>query len=61
MKPLQDGRSVSLRALTPAAEAYRSVRFCTYGTELEIFSRGGQFYDEYLMTLALNSDNDRNA
>lgn len=44
-----------------AIRLYQSFGFRTYGTEPETFSRGGQFYDECLMTLALNSDNDRNA
>jgi ribosomal protein S18 acetylase RimI-like enzyme len=57
-------RRVNLTVVTQkeaAIRLYQSFGFRTYGTELETFSRGGQFYDEYLMTLALNSDNDRNA
>jgi ribosomal protein S18 acetylase RimI-like enzyme len=44
-----------------AIRLYQSFGFRIYGTEQETFSRDGQFYDEYLMTLELNSDNDRNA
>jgi len=57
-------RRVNLTVVTQqeaAIRLYQSFGFRTYGTELETFSKGGQFYDEYLMTLPLNSDNDRNA
>lgn len=43
-----------------AIRLYQLLGFRTYGTEPETFSRGGQFYDEYLMALALNSDHERN-
>ncbi|MEN9870748.1 MAG: hypothetical protein RLZZ171_1736 [Cyanobacteriota bacterium] len=39
-----------------AIRLYRSLGFRIYGTEQETFSRDGQFYDEYLMTLELNSN-----
>ena len=38
---------------------YRSLGFCLYGTEQEVFSKAGQFYDEHLMTLPLSSDEHR--
>jgi len=44
-----------------AIRLYQSFGFRIYGTEPETFSRDGQFYDEHLMTLELNSDKDRNA
>lgn len=44
-----------------AIRLYQSFGFRIYGTEPEAFSRDGQFYDEHLMTLKLNSSNDRNA
>jgi RimJ/RimL family protein N-acetyltransferase len=44
-----------------AIRLYQSLGFSIYGTEQETFSRDRQFYDEYLMTLELNSENDRNA
>lgn len=57
-------RRVNLTVVTEqkaAIRLYQSFGFRTYGTELETFSRDGQFYDEHLMTLVLNSVNDRNA
>jgi RimJ/RimL family protein N-acetyltransferase len=57
-------RRVNLTVVTQqeaAIRIYQSFGFRTYGTEQETFSRDGRFYDEYLMTLELNSDNDRNA
>jgi RimJ/RimL family protein N-acetyltransferase len=57
-------RRVNLTVVTQQEEAirlYQSFGFRIYGTEQETFSRDGQFYDEHLMTLELNSDNDRNA
>ncbi|MEM9214407.1 MAG: GNAT family N-acetyltransferase [Cyanobacteria bacterium P01_F01_bin.150] len=57
-------RRVNLNVVTEqkaATRLYQSFGFRIYGTELETFSRDGKFYDEHLMTLALNSDNDRNA
>lgn len=44
-----------------AIRLYRSLGFRIYGTEQETFSRDGQFYDEYLMTLELNSNSNYNA
>ena len=43
-----------------AIRLYQSFGFRIYGTELETFSKDGQFYDEHLMTLELDSDNDHN-
>ncbi|MFG6102924.1 GNAT family N-acetyltransferase [Leptothoe sp. EHU-05/26/07-4] len=60
----KDIRRIYLTVVTQqeaAIHLYQSLGFRTYGTEPETFSKGGQFYDEYLMTLALSSDNDRNA
>lgn len=57
-------RRVNLTVVTKqevAIRLYQSFGFRIYGTEEETFSRDGQFYDEHLMTLKLNSDNDRNA
>ncbi len=57
-------RRVNLTVVTQqevAIRLYQSFGFRIYGTEPEAFSRDGQFYDEHLMTLELNSDNDRNA
>jgi RimJ/RimL family protein N-acetyltransferase len=57
-------KRVNLTVVTQKEEAihlYQSFGFRIYGTEQETFSRDGQFYDEYLMTLELNSDNDRKA
>ncbi|NJK49282.1 GNAT family N-acetyltransferase [Candidatus Gracilibacteria bacterium] len=54
-------RRVNLTVVTQqemAIRLYQSFGFHVYGTEQETFSRDGQFYDEYLMTLELNSDND---
>jgi L-amino acid N-acyltransferase YncA len=53
-------RRVNLTVMTQQAGAIRlhqSFGFRIYGTEPETFSRAGQFYDEHLMTLELNSDN----
>jgi RimJ/RimL family protein N-acetyltransferase len=58
---IPDIRRVNLTVVTQqeaAIRLYKSFGFCIYGTEPETFLRDGQFYDEYLMTLALNSDND---
>lgn len=44
-----------------AIRLYQSLGFRIYGTEQEAFSSGGQFHDEHLMTLELNSDNEDNA
>ncbi len=57
-------RRVNLIVVTQqewAIRLYRSFGFRIYGTEQETFSRDGQFYDEYLMTLELNFDNNCNA
>ena len=57
-------RRVNLTVVTQqeaAIRLYQSFRFRTYGTEPETFSKDGQFYDEHLMTLELNSGNDRSA
>ncbi|MBW4542672.1 MAG: GNAT family N-acetyltransferase [Myxacorys chilensis ATA2-1-KO14] len=57
-------RRVNLTVVTQqevAIRLYQSFGFHIYGTEPETFSRDGQFYDEHLMTLELNSGNDRNA
>jgi RimJ/RimL family protein N-acetyltransferase len=57
-------RRVNLTVVTQqeaAIRLYQSLGFSIYGTEQETFSRDRQFYDEYLMTLELNSENDRNA
>jgi RimJ/RimL family protein N-acetyltransferase len=57
-------RRVNLTVVTQqeaAIRLYQSFGFCIYGTEAETFSRDGQFYDEHLMTLKLNSGNDHNA
>jgi RimJ/RimL family protein N-acetyltransferase len=59
-----DIRRVNLTVVTQqeaAIRLYQSFGFCIYGTEPETFSRDGQFYDEHLMTLKLNSDDDHNA
>ncbi len=56
-------RRVNLTVVTQqeaAIRLYQSFGFRIYGTELETFSKDGQFYDEHLMTLELNADNDRN-
>ncbi len=53
-------RRINLTVVTQQEAAiglYQSLGFHTYGTEQETFSRDGQFYDEYLMTLELNSAN----
>ena len=50
-------RRVNLTVVTQqeaAIRLYQSFNFRIYGTEQETFSRDGQFYDEYLMTLELN-------
>lgn len=52
-------RRVNLTVVTQqeaAIRLYQSLGFHIYGTEQETFSRDGQFYDEYLMTLKLSSD-----
>ncbi|MGA7932196.1 MAG: GNAT family N-acetyltransferase [Kovacikia sp.] len=57
-------RRVNLTVVTQqevAVSLYQSFGFRIYGTEQETFSRDGQFYDEHLMTLELNADNDYNA
>jgi RimJ/RimL family protein N-acetyltransferase len=57
-------RRINLTVVTQQAGAirlYRSFGFRIYGTEQETFSRDGQFYDEYLMTLELNSGSNYNA
>lgn len=57
-------RRVNLTVVTQqeaAIRLYQSLGFGIYGTEQETFSRAGCFYDEHLMTLKLNSENDRNA
>lgn len=57
-------RRVNLTVVTQQKAAialYRSLGFRIYGTEPETFFKAGRFYDEYLMTLELTSDNDRNA
>lgn len=54
-------RRVNLTVVTQqeaAIRLYQSLGFHIYGTEQETFSRDGQFYDEYLMTLKLSSDKD---
>ncbi len=56
-------RRVNLTVVTQQVAAirlYQSLGFGIYGTEQETFSRDGQFYDEHLMTLELNPDNDPN-
>jgi RimJ/RimL family protein N-acetyltransferase len=56
-----DIRRVNLTVVTQqdrAIRLYQSFGFSIYGTEKETFSRDGQFYDEYLMTLELTSEND---
>ncbi len=53
-------RRVNLTVVTQQESAirlYQLFGFCIYGTEPETFSRDGQFYDEHLMTLELNSGN----
>ncbi|MBD2101626.1 GNAT family N-acetyltransferase [Leptolyngbya sp. FACHB-261] len=57
-------RRVNLTVMTQQKAAlclYQSLGFRIYGTEQETFSKAGRFYDEHLMTLELNSDNDHNA
>lgn len=39
-----------------AIELYKSLGFSIYGTEREAFSNQGQFYDEHLMELPLQSE-----
>ena len=49
-------RRVNLTVVTHQKEAvrlYESLGFHIYGTEQEVFSNDGQFYDEHLMTLEL--------
>jgi RimJ/RimL family protein N-acetyltransferase len=55
-------RRVNLTVVTQqkaAIRLYQSFGFRIYGTEQETFSRDGQFYDEHLMTLELNSKDNR--
>jgi RimJ/RimL family protein N-acetyltransferase len=55
-------RRVNLTVVTlqeAAIRLYQSIGFSIYGTEPETFSRSGCFYDEHLMTLELNFENDR--
>jgi ribosomal protein S18 acetylase RimI-like enzyme len=50
-------RRVNLTVVTQqdvAIRLYQSFGFHIYGTERETFSKDGRFYDEHLMTLALN-------
>ncbi|MEP0983953.1 GNAT family N-acetyltransferase [Leptolyngbya sp. FACHB-17] len=57
-------RRVNLTVVTQqegAIRLYQSFGFRIYGTEQETFSRDGQFYDEYLMTLELDFGNNCNA
>lgn len=57
-------RRVNLTVVTQqkaAIHLYKSFGFRIYGTEPETFAKNGQFYDEHLMTLALNSANDCNS
>jgi RimJ/RimL family protein N-acetyltransferase len=57
-------KRVNLTVVTQQTAAiclYQSFGFRIYGTEPETFSRDGRFYDEHLMTLALDSDNRHNA
>ncbi|WP_347277469.1 hypothetical protein [Pseudanabaena sp. FACHB-2040] len=57
-------RRVNLTVVTQQEGAiclYQSFGFRIYGTEQETFSKDGQFYDEHLMTLELESGNDQNA
>lgn len=52
-------RRVNLTVVTQQEVAiflYQSFGFRIYGTEQETFLKDGQFYDEYLMTLELNTD-----
>lgn len=54
-------RRVNLTVVTQqkaAIRLYQSFGFRIYGTEQETFSSAGEFYDEHLMTLAINSEND---
>lgn len=44
-------------AQVAAIQLYKSFGFCTYGTEREAFSKTGKFYDEYLMELILQAEN----
>ncbi|MBC7972308.1 MAG: GNAT family N-acetyltransferase [Verrucomicrobia bacterium] len=56
-------RRVNLTVVTQqeaAIRLYQSLGFQIYGTEQETFSRAGCFYDEHLMTLEFNSENDCN-
>ncbi len=56
-------RRVNLTVVTrqeAAIRLYKSFGFRIYGTEQETFSRAGEFYDEHLMTLELNSGDGRN-
>jgi ribosomal protein S18 acetylase RimI-like enzyme len=51
-------RRINLAVVTgqrAAIRLYQSLSFCIYGTEPEAFSKSGRLYDEYLMTLEVNS------
>jgi RimJ/RimL family protein N-acetyltransferase len=51
-------RRVNLTVVTrqeAAFRLYQSLGFRVYGTEAETFSCDGEFYDEYLMTLAMDN------
>lgn len=57
-------RRINLTVVTQqeaAIRLYQSLGFSIYGTERETFSRTGCFYDEHLMTLEINFENDRDA
>jgi RimJ/RimL family protein N-acetyltransferase len=59
----QNIRRINLTVVTEqeaAIRLYQSFGFRIYGTEQETFSRGGRFYDEYLMTLKLVLDDAHN-
>lgn len=51
-------RRINLSVVTrqeAAIRLYESLGFRWYGTEQEVFSRAGQYFDEHLMTLSLSS------
>jgi RimJ/RimL family protein N-acetyltransferase len=55
-------RRINLTVVTQqkaAIHLYQSLGFQIYGTELETFSRDGNFYDEHLMTLNLSCDQEQ--
>ena len=59
---LPDVRRINLSVVAQqeaAVRLYQSLGFRLYGTEQEVFSRAGQFYDEHLMTLSLPADGHR--